>query len=429
MKNFKPLLLIIFLLLVVVACNKEEEEQEIETSESFDDFNKAVDIYFVNGNILYGVRDNDSVGGANAPDLEKFLEYEIPSNDPTTATPIIFDITESTAAVKNYEAYQLALATGNGGVVYVDVPDDITRNNALGGNVFRYHPITKSINGSLRSFIGSSTGTFSCITNNGGTRIWAFESPTVGGFEGATFAGTNLVVTTVSNGWVYALDETDGSLVWSYDTGDLIQSKPKVIGGKLIVARQDGTIFALNPNDGKEEWNRKVSGPILTVPSENFAQAPNINPNAPTFLVSSLDRKVYDVLLDNGDINWSIELDGSIYGSIAYHDNHAYAVTNQGTLYKLDIPGGLFIEWEVTLPGNTPTNSSPLYVPVFNRIYINNSSGLYGIDAETGTIVNKFIIGETGADQGNANYQSSPVGLELPNRSQGNFFPVFPPNI
>ena len=54
------------------------------------------------------------------------------------------------------------------------------------------------------------------------------------------------------DGKIYALNASDGKLVWSFTTGGQVASSPAVSGGEVYVGSSDGKVYALNASDGKQ---------------------------------------------------------------------------------------------------------------------------------------------------------------------------------
>jgi len=56
--------------------------------------------------------------------------------------------------------------------------------------------------------------------------------------DGTVYVGTN-----EEN--VYALDTSDGSEQWTFETGDAVHSSPAVVGGTVYVGDFSGSLYAL----------------------------------------------------------------------------------------------------------------------------------------------------------------------------------------
>jgi hypothetical protein len=69
----------------------------------------------------------------------------------------------------------------------------------------------------------------------------------------------------VSNdGFVYAIDQSSGILIWSYQTENFVRSSPAIAAGMLFVGSDDGYLYALGP--GKETFlSMEVLLPLVIV--------------------------------------------------------------------------------------------------------------------------------------------------------------------
>jgi len=56
------------------------------------------------------------------------------------------------------------------------------------------------------------------------------------------------------DGNIYALNADDGTEEWRYTTGlNIIESSPAVVGGTVYIGSRDSNIYALNADDGTEK--------------------------------------------------------------------------------------------------------------------------------------------------------------------------------
>ena len=115
----------------------------------------------------------------------------------------------------------------------------------------------------LRALGGVGIGTVASVesigtaTAEGGDLIWEFEtgqqvdsSPTI--VDGTLFVGTR-DPGTANNGYVYALDASDGTEQWVFETGRYIDSSPTVAEGTLFVV-SDFDVYALDAAMGDQQW-------------------------------------------------------------------------------------------------------------------------------------------------------------------------------
>jgi outer membrane protein assembly factor BamB len=83
-----------------------------------------------------------------------------------------------------------------------------------------------------------------------------WSTPTAAGAAPDPVVSGGVLYATAADGVVRALDPTDGSLIWSYDTGAPTDgSAPIASGGAVYVANDAGTVLALTAGSGQLLWS------------------------------------------------------------------------------------------------------------------------------------------------------------------------------
>jgi len=149
------------------------------------------------------------------------------------------------------------------------------------------------------------------INKSNGEIIWEHEgiqnSTSIIGQPKVAVEG-NIVLTTYSNGEVFALNLTNGAEIWRQSTIKLEQSEtsnsfsdidanPIILKNLIIVASTNGKIFALNKRNGGQAWEQYV----------NTSQTPLVNGNS--IYVVHNNKEVINLDLNNGKIRWIAEID------------------------------------------------------------------------------------------------------------------------
>lgn len=126
----------------------------------------------------------------------------------------------------------------------------------------------------------------------------------------------------IANSWgsVRAVSMKDGSLVWRYDIPNgKMASSPAIVGGELIVHGMDGAVWALDRSDGRLLWHRSIGSPIES--------SPIIRGGVDYF--GAWDGGVYALDLDTHRLRWvyrsgaKITSSASVSGSTIYIGNYA----------------------------------------------------------------------------------------------------------
>ena len=76
-------------------------------------------------------------------------------------------------------------------------------------------------------------------------RRW-YSSPAVA--NGVVYFGSG-------DGNIYALNASTGAKLWSYTTGNPVDSSPAVANGVVYIGSDDGNVYALNASTGAKLWN------------------------------------------------------------------------------------------------------------------------------------------------------------------------------
>ena len=98
-------------------------------------------------------------------------------------------------------------------------------------------------------YVGNRNGLYAFQTVNG-SQIWFFTSP----FSPRQYSGYvyscpavdgNVVYYGFSDGYVFALNASDGSMVWAYRTGIFVFASPAIVNGTVYVGSYDSYLYAL----------------------------------------------------------------------------------------------------------------------------------------------------------------------------------------
>ena len=106
--------------------------------------------------------------------------------------------------------------------------------------------------------VGASDGSLKAFTLRG-KLLWEFRG---GGPMGSPISDQGRILVGCGDGQLYALSADDGSLLWSYASGEEHGSAPVVSKGLVFVLSSSDTLFALEAQTGKWAWRyrREASG-------------------------------------------------------------------------------------------------------------------------------------------------------------------------
>jgi len=195
-----------------------------------------------------------------------------------------------------------------------------------------------------------------------------------------------------ADGTVHALDPADGSEQWTFQTGGAVRSSPAVDttddGGTLYVGSDDGLVYAIDAVSGQQEWTFETGGAVESSPVVIDAPGETESESARTVYVGSADRRVYAIEAVTGDQRWNFESNGAVSVSPAAVEatedgatGTVYVGSEDSVVYALDAPTGEG-EWQF------PTDGSIQAAPVAadDRVYVASRDGvLYAINRRSGT--------------------------------------------
>jgi outer membrane protein assembly factor BamB len=163
-----------------------------------------------------------------------------------------------------------------------------------------------------------------------------------------------------------------GPVAESLDSLGDNSTKPAIIAA----GSQDGRMYGIDVNTGREIWRFKTGGPIDSSPAVG----------AGAFFFGGGDGSFYAVDAGNGDRRWRFEVGRAIRSSPAVFDNYVLFGCSDGNLYAVDINRGR-LRWKYRSAG--PVESSPSVVD--GVVYFGSDDGaVHALDCDTGALMWKF---------------------------------------
>jgi len=169
---------------------------------------------------------------------------------------------------------------------------------------------------------------------------------------------------------VYCFKASTGAVVWSYPTGNYVDSSPAVIDSHVYVGSSDGNVYCLDASTGTKIWNYPAGGESSPAVANGYV-----------YVSSSIDGNVYCLDASNGNKIWNFQAGSShsVLGSPAVAGAFVYVGSGDGNVYCLDASTGTKI-WNYTVGGGV---GSPAVVGGY--VYVGSTNGnAYCLDAGTG---------------------------------------------
>ena len=204
-------------------------------------------------------------------------------------------------------------------------------------------------------FISTAFGSYVQAVNPNGTEKWKRWT---GDIDTSITLGDDGVLYYGYNGGIDAL-YPDGTLKWSYNTEDYVESTPAIDEeGIIYFGSHDHFVYALYPN-GTQKWKFQTGNWVHG--------SPTIGPDG-TIYIGSDDTNLYALYSNNGTMKWSCSV-GSMRGSPSLDKNgNLYFGVWENKIYSVS-PDGT-INWEFPIGDHDGVWGSTAVISDDGTIYI-----------------------------------------------------------
>jgi outer membrane protein assembly factor BamB len=218
-------------------------------------------------------------------------------------------------------------------------------------------------------FVVNFDGLMKAFDASSGTLLWSVNLPDQYAFTSAPTAvnGVVFVGGAGSGGTVYAVDETNGAVLWTMPVKNGDSSSPAVTGGNVYVSYACPQSYAFNAANGQQQWHYESC-------CEGGGGATPVVHDGKIYVredfCDSTNGLVLDASTGNPIGGFNSDTPPAFIGNLVLYFNN-------GTLVGVDVPSGQQL-W--SFAGDGDLLSAPLIVN--QTIYIGGSSGtLYGLNA------------------------------------------------
>jgi outer membrane protein assembly factor BamB len=209
-------------------------------------------------------------------------------------------------------------------------------------------------------FTIDSTHQVSALNAQTSKRIWRInltpkeeDDGHIGG--GLAFDGGRVFVTT-GFGLVYALNSTDGSVLWTSAVEGPVRAAPTSRGGKTYIVTLENKTIALDSETGKRLWTHAGTTEVASVLG---GSSPAVDDGV--VIVGYSSGEIFALKTETGRILWSDSLSGIRRGSGASGLSHirgrpiidrgnVIAISNSGAMASFDLLTGRRI-WDQRISG------------------------------------------------------------------------------
>lgn len=225
-------------------------------------------------------------------------------------------------------------------------------------------------------YIVSENGILKAIDMETGEEEWDLdlESPT----NSSPIVHKNKLYIGCEDG-LKAVNINSHKVSWEYDC-DNVASTPFYYEDVIYFGNDNGHLYGLN-DDGKVEFNKKLSGELKTSPIVVDD----------TIYIASTDAKIYSIGTDKSK-NWEFTAGDEILSSPGYVNETVIFGSSDGNVYCLNESDGDLV-WKTDL--NNKVISSPTIDEHENSVYIGSDEGNFTcLDIRDGTIKWSFSAGD-----------------------------------
>lgn len=169
--------------------------------------------------------------------------------------------------------------------------------------------------------------------------------------------------------------EISAALIWSANVGKLpAGSVVAVRDGELTVAATDGTVLALQADDGRELWRGQAGARLST----------GVGSDGRFAAVVTRDNEL--VVLERGQVTWRSRLNSRVASAPLVAGERVFVMGVDRTVSAFDALDGHLL-WTLQRPGDALTLSQPGVIAAFkDTLLVGQGPRLVGLDPLRGTV-------------------------------------------
>ena len=216
-----------------------------------------------------------------------------------------------------------------------------------------------------RIYVGDYAGRVYALRNSDGTTLWTFQAG--GDVKGALAYDRGQLFFGAYDGRLYSLRAGDGKLLWRAQSNrdwlgrhGQFYSTPSVAYSRVYLGSTDGHVYSFGERTGKLRWSYRTGGYVYGSPAIWRQRV----------FVGSYDHFFYAFDAATGAVLWKFHANGPISGSATVVDGIVYFATLKRRTYGLDALTGKQV-WTLNDGAFTPvvTDGKRLYVVGWGKLY------------------------------------------------------------
>lgn len=199
-------------------------------------------------------------------------------------------------------------------------------------------------------------------------RVWRFD--TAGELYSSPAVVDGIVYIGSKSGYLFALNAENGNEQWRLELGDfIVRSSPAVIGDKIFVGAGN-SLFGLKQRDGESIWESRIAYSSSATPTYRDG----------VIYVASQSSAVYAFDATTGRQKWMYQTDGPVFAAPSVSEEYVFFGTDSGKVLAISVKSGQ-PKWRFQTEGgvfSSPAVSDDL-------IYVTSKGGkIYALDADSG---------------------------------------------
>jgi len=191
-------------------------------------------------------------------------------------------------------------------------------------------------------YVGDLENNFHKLNAETGSAEWTF-SDAKGFYMGQAAVEEGIVYAPSNDGNLYVLN-SEGSLMWTFQTGHYLWAQPQITDDTVFVGSMDHFVYALT-KDGQERWSFEMNGAVVG--------SPQLNQDGSRLFVGSIGGEMVALDTNTGREIWTFDGDGtleSVWGRPLVLDGRVYLADSSGQLFALDADSGT-ADWQTEFGG------------------------------------------------------------------------------
>jgi len=224
--------------------------------------------------------------------------------------------------------------SGTGLVFFGSEDNNFYALNAITGKIAWSH----TTGGRVRSaptvahesvFFGSDDGRVYALAASNGRQLWEYDMGAP--VRVKPYITDDLVIVGSESGEIVGL-ELSGNRKWNYRLRRAVTSSPSVdmIEGVGYVGSSDGYLYALDMSNGYSMWRFRTGGPIIS----------SVAIEGATLIFGSADCNVYAINSENAKERWRFTCEKPVVGSPVVRNGYVYFGGTDGVFYCLEAKTG-----------------------------------------------------------------------------------------